>query len=366
MKCSIIIPFYSNPVLLNTAVSYAETSAAKCGDYEIIIVNDGSNHTSAVAPRNHCKQINLPQNGGYSFACNAGVAEAKGEYLFIMDADVFPEPKSIGTLIRFSESLQESAAVSAQVLRTSDHRVHHYGVSFFETDVLKPFRGRVSPAPALSGGFILQAITSDSMLIRRDIMNALNGFDRTFSNSYCDLDLSFRLREEGITTTVCTNAITSHRSRSAGLARTKGEEDQKCRFYKKWGSQVRNDFHSLIELSLKHFAPSFNDKIKPCVGFNIMRSLYSEQYQHQLSEIMNNTTSWIRVEPPSDSTTIRLEDVVPWSLITGGETLLFLVNSIDELSGNSFIAKNRARYRDLCVDMNGNVLLLSEVGISER
>lgn len=365
MRCSVVIPFHTNSNLLETSVILAASAAEECGEYEIIVVDDSPCKRIPTAVQNLCKVIATAETLGYSSACNAGLAVAKGEYVFIMDADVFPERDAIAKLLKWSANCKEELAVSAQVLRTSDLRVHHYGIAFMETDVLKPYRGGMFPAPLIAKHMRIQAITSDSMLIRRSVLNDVGGFDTAYANSYCDLDLSFRLRETGVHISICHEAVTYHRSRSAGVARTKGEEDHKCRFYKQWGHSIENDFNSLIDASLRT-NNAIAQKHRPFVAFNMMRSLYADLYQDCLAKTTSISAEWQRAEPANISGPIRLEDVVPWSLVTGSTPLLFLVDSVDDLSRNGFIAANRSSCGDLCIDRNGNTLLLKNISVSER
>jgi glycosyltransferase involved in cell wall biosynthesis/Tfp pilus assembly protein PilF len=91
-RVSVVIPCYKQAQFLPEAVE--SVVAQTFCDWELIIVNDGSpDNTSAVAgqliakyPGKTIHLIEQP-NGGLSFARNAGIRAAKGQYILPLDAD---------------------------------------------------------------------------------------------------------------------------------------------------------------------------------------------------------------------------------------------------------------------------------------
>jgi glycosyltransferase involved in cell wall biosynthesis len=88
---SVVIPCYKQAHYLPEAVQ--SVLAQTFTDWELIIVNDGSpDNTSIVAGqfiKKHPGKIRLIEkaNGGLSSARNAGIRAARGEYIFLLDAD---------------------------------------------------------------------------------------------------------------------------------------------------------------------------------------------------------------------------------------------------------------------------------------
>lgn len=89
---SVIVPVYKVERYLPECV--ASVLEQDCGDYELILVDDGSpDGCPALCDRyaaqdHHVRVIHKP-NGGLSDARNAGVAVARGEYVIFMDSDDF-------------------------------------------------------------------------------------------------------------------------------------------------------------------------------------------------------------------------------------------------------------------------------------
>ena len=105
---SIIIPVYNEaeniPVLYKELVSYC------IGDYEIILVDDGSTdqtllHIAEIAQKNQrLKCLSLSRNFGHQNALMAGMHYAKGDFIITMDGDLQHPPSLIPEMLLKLES----------------------------------------------------------------------------------------------------------------------------------------------------------------------------------------------------------------------------------------------------------------------
>ena len=90
MRFSIIIPVYNVEKYLDQCVK--SVLSQEYGDYEIILVDDGSTDSSAEICdvfSSQYKQVKTihKNNGGLSDARNAGIKKAKGDYICFIDSD---------------------------------------------------------------------------------------------------------------------------------------------------------------------------------------------------------------------------------------------------------------------------------------
>src|SRR5574344_1271971 len=89
LKYSIIVPVYNMELYLNRCLN-SILKQTYC-NYEVIIVNDGSNDRSQNIIDNFLKHKNfkcfIKENGGLSDARNFGVSKSKGDYLLFLDSD---------------------------------------------------------------------------------------------------------------------------------------------------------------------------------------------------------------------------------------------------------------------------------------
>ena len=90
MKVSIVIPCYNAEKFLSRAIRSATSQRFPRDDYEVIVVDDGSDdHTCDIA-RDYESEIVLvrhDENKGLSAARNTGIRKARGRYVLHIDAD---------------------------------------------------------------------------------------------------------------------------------------------------------------------------------------------------------------------------------------------------------------------------------------
>lgn len=110
-KISVIIPAYNEEKRLgNTLEKWQKFLAEKKPNYkilEIIIVDDGSTDKTlqiAESFRNYLpvKTIKISQNLGKGNAVKTGVFDAKGDFIFIYDADAAVEPEELNKLFFYT------------------------------------------------------------------------------------------------------------------------------------------------------------------------------------------------------------------------------------------------------------------------
>jgi glycosyltransferase involved in cell wall biosynthesis len=104
-KISIVSPVYKAKNIIPLLVNRIENSVCKITpDYEIILVEDGSPDNSWQAIENvarnnsKIKGIKLSRNFGQHPAIIAGLSEAKGEWIVVMDCDLQDQPEEIEKL----------------------------------------------------------------------------------------------------------------------------------------------------------------------------------------------------------------------------------------------------------------------------
>ncbi len=88
MKVSVVIPLYNKAPYVRRSLD--SVLGQTCGDFEVIVVDDGSTDGGAdvvrACPDPRVRLITQP-NAGPGPARNRGIAEARGEYLAFLDAD---------------------------------------------------------------------------------------------------------------------------------------------------------------------------------------------------------------------------------------------------------------------------------------
>ena len=102
---SIVSPVYKAEGVVNLLVEGIKDSLLNiCDNYEIILVEDCSTDKSWDMILEECnkdsrvKGIKLSRNFGQHYAITAGLSNARGEYIIVMDCDLQDDPKEIKNL----------------------------------------------------------------------------------------------------------------------------------------------------------------------------------------------------------------------------------------------------------------------------
>ncbi len=124
MKLSIVSPVYKSAELLPQLVEQLCAVAEKItADFEILLVNDGSPDNSWQKIRElsqsnpKIKGISLSKNYGQHAAITAGVAEATGEWIAVLDCDLQVSPEYISTF--YEKAIRENLDIVLGVRQKS-------------------------------------------------------------------------------------------------------------------------------------------------------------------------------------------------------------------------------------------------------
>lgn len=103
MILSIIIPVYNVEKYIRGTLDSIYSQNYDESQFEVIVVNDGTPDNSMVIVGEYTIHANLTvinkENGGLSSARNAGLAIAKGDYIWFVDSDDKVTPSSLSTII---------------------------------------------------------------------------------------------------------------------------------------------------------------------------------------------------------------------------------------------------------------------------
>ncbi len=185
MKVSVIIPVYNGERYVGQAIASALKQTLK--EREVIVVDDGSTDGSAREIRRFGTQIvYLSQaNRGVCAARNAGIRQAKGEYVAFLDQDDLFFPEKLATLAGYLDAHPRCgmvygplSGIDAQGRPATLKRLPLHAGDVY----LKQFR---------------ECFISPSMaMCRRALLFKVGLFDERFSSEGEDYDLFLRLARE--------------------------------------------------------------------------------------------------------------------------------------------------------------------------
>jgi dolichol-phosphate mannosyltransferase len=104
---SVVIPVYNESSLIDELVKRVKTNVKLITeDYEILIVDDGSQDNTWNSIKNEAKLeskikgIKFSRNFGHHYAITAGLYNASGEWVVVMDGDLQDRPEVIPELYK--------------------------------------------------------------------------------------------------------------------------------------------------------------------------------------------------------------------------------------------------------------------------
>lgn len=170
-------------------------------DVEIILVDNGSTDGTSdkighLYP--HVRLIHLPANLGVSSGRNAGLSQARGNYIMLLDNDTLPTINNVNELAQYL-NLHPSCALVAPRLVGTDGATQRSFRPF--PGIIEKLRSALRllpdtipdnkiPSAPLSPFYVLGA----AMLVRHEIFDRIGLFDETIFYGPDDADLCMRIR----------------------------------------------------------------------------------------------------------------------------------------------------------------------------
>ncbi len=173
-------------------------------NYEVIVVDDGSTDTTATIARRYDCRLIRTKNRGLATARNTGLEAASGEIVAYIDDDAYPDPHWLTYL-------------AATFLSTS-----HAGVG--GPNLAPPGDGPVAECVARAPGGPIHVLVTDreaehipgcNMAFRKTALEAIGGFDPQFRAAGDDVDVCWRLQEQGWTLGFHSAATVWHHRRNS-------------------------------------------------------------------------------------------------------------------------------------------------------
>ena len=136
MRLSLVVPCYNEEENVKHFQNEVIRSFQNCGyDYEIVFINDGSKDGTLEKLRElfdsqKCpvKVVNFSRNFGKESGIYAGIQQASGDYISIIDADLQQKPEIVRNMVEILDEHKEYDIVAAYQDRRGEGKV----LSFFK------------------------------------------------------------------------------------------------------------------------------------------------------------------------------------------------------------------------------------------
>ena len=205
----VIVAFGAEP-WLERAVDAALGSTGV--DVDVVVVDNGCTDGGVDRIRNRTGvEVVCPaRNLGFAGGCNLGVDHARGSTIAFLNGDALIEPTALAALAAVSARPDVGIATASvrladapDTLNSAGNDVHFTGFSWSGCFG--------EPASAHAHERDAFAASGALMAVRRDVWDALGGFDDNYFAYYEDADLSLRCWQRGLTVRYVPDAVVRHR-----------------------------------------------------------------------------------------------------------------------------------------------------------
>jgi hypothetical protein len=205
-QCSVVIATWNTRALVAAALTSLVRSAP--GEIlEIIVVDNGSIDGSAEMIREQFPDVHLirlEKNTGYAPANNRGIRASHGTYVLLLGSDTAVKADTLPVMRRFLDDHPDVSAVACRLMnpdgtpqmscrrfpRLRDAVATYLSLySLTARYVMKDFdfyRTQEVEQPAAT-----------SLMVRREVLEQLGGFDEAYTILYNDVDLCRRMQSNG-------------------------------------------------------------------------------------------------------------------------------------------------------------------------
>lgn len=200
LRASVIVPAYNAAATLPATLAALARQTFPGGDFEVIVVDDGSgDHTAGIAQEAGALVIRQ-ENRGPGAARNAGARSARGEILLFTDADCEPEPDWLERMLApFADPLV-AGAQGTYLTRQRSLAARFTQLEFEDRYRIQKKAGCISLAATYAAAY------------RREVFLAHGGFDERFTAANNeDTEFSYRLAERGCDMVLAVDAHVYHR-----------------------------------------------------------------------------------------------------------------------------------------------------------
>jgi len=215
---SIVIPNWNGAHFLPTCLdSLARQTYPRL---EIIVVDNASSDESAVLVKTqypHVILLELPENRGFTGACNAGMERASGAYIALLNNDTEVHPDWAAAVIDAFAHCPEAGSIASKML-LFDRRDHlHTAGDFFTVDGRAGNRGvwQQDTGQFDEETYVFSAC-GGSAVYRRQMLDHIGLLDDDFFFSGEDVDLGWRAQLAGWRCLYVPSAIVYHHLSATG------------------------------------------------------------------------------------------------------------------------------------------------------
>jgi GT2 family glycosyltransferase len=263
---SFIVPCFNHIAQTKKMLETLQATLPKKLNYEIILIDDCSTDDTAEWLRHlrnpAIKTIFNKDNVGFAKANNAGLKIAKGSVIGLLNNDLIFETTWLEPMLAILQSATLNAGIVGNVqLTVADGRLDHAGVYLNPLGQFDHIR--VMPHQHVLPYIEALAVTGACCLIKKSILDHLDGLDETFVNGCEDIDLCLSVNNLNLKCYIALNSVIYHHVSLSRDRNSIQNEHNSRELRKKWRSFIKNYvaeiYHGFLQTSNKAAIEEFFD-----------------------------------------------------------------------------------------------------------
>lgn len=256
-RASVIIPHWNGKEHLATCLD--ALCRQSFDDFETILVDNGSTDGSQAFVRDHypaVRLLELGENRGFTGACNAGYAAARGDFIVLLNNDTEASADWLAALVDAFER-RPRAGILASKIMLFDRRDHfHAAGDFYRVDgrpgnrgVWEKDVGQYDDEEEVFGA------SGAAAAYRRSMVAEIGFLDEDFFFSCEDVDISWRAHLAGWQVWYAPDAVVYHKLKATGGSVTGSYYDGRNFLFLIWkdypGSLLRRNWPAVLRAQLR-------------------------------------------------------------------------------------------------------------------
>jgi len=225
MTLSVVITHYKTPELLALCIDSIKKTAKNI-PYEIIVVDSETSIENKKFILSRYPEVNFigfEKNVGYAKLVNAGIKEAKGKYILILNADIIVLENAIKTMLDYLEVNDTVGIVGPQLLDFTNKIQASCFADPTPRAILarRTFFGKTKQGKEELKKFTIgdwdkksvrevDWVQGSAMLVRKELVNKIGLMDEAFFMYFEDADWCRRFRKNGYKVVYLPSAQMAH------------------------------------------------------------------------------------------------------------------------------------------------------------
>lgn len=215
---SVVIANYNGERHLRTCLEALRRQTF--ADFEVIVADDASSDGSLALVESEFPEVRLVlnrENQGFAATCNTGAAASKGHFIIMLNNDTEPDATWLEELAQVIVANPQAGAVASKLLLFDQRtRLHTAGDALNIDGTPSNLGAWQTDDGRYDDGAQIFSACGGAAAYRREVWEALGGFDEEFWMYMEDVDLGFRARLAGFETVFAPKAKVYHHVSASG------------------------------------------------------------------------------------------------------------------------------------------------------